>query len=138
MTRVESHDEVDQVEAVHESRQSLWRLAAAPSIWLAHFLSSYVTAAVWCAKQGVGGSQLWTVRAAIGVYTVLALTAIGFVGHDGYRRHRHGGTETGEHDFDTPAGRHRFLGFATLLLAALAAVATFYGALAAIFIEDCW
>lgn len=124
-------------EAVHESRQSLWWLAAAPAIWLTHFLSSYVTAAIWCAKQGAGGGQLSTARGAIGVYTVLALAAIGFVGYDGYRRHRHG-TETGRHDFDTAAGRHRFLGFATLLLAALAAIAAVYVALAAIFIEDCW
>jgi hypothetical protein len=127
----------DAVEEVHESRQSLWRLLAAPSIWLAHFLASYVTAAVWCAKVGVDGSRLSTVRLAIGIYTAVALAGIGLVGHDGYRRHRHG-TETGQHDFDTAAGRHRFLGFATLLLAAMSAVATLYVALAALFIERCW
>ena len=131
MTRTEPTDEV------HESRQSLWRLVAAPSIWLVYFLLSYLSAAIWCAKLADPGGRFAIVRLVIGVYTALALAGIAVVGHGGYRRHRHG-TETGQHDFDTSAGRHRFLGFATLLLAALSAIATLYVALAAIFIEDCW
>ena len=33
-----------------EARESLWVLAASPSVWVAHFLLAYCTAAVWCAK----------------------------------------------------------------------------------------
>ena len=34
----------------HESRQSLWLLIVSPSMWAAHFLPCYITAAVWCEK----------------------------------------------------------------------------------------
>jgi hypothetical protein len=121
---------------VHESRQNLWLLAAAPGIWAAHFLASYATAAVWCAKLAGPGASLGAARVAIALYTVAAMAGIGLVGWSGYRRHRHG-TETVPHDFDTPEDRHRFLGFATLLLASLSAVATVYVVLAAVFLETC-
>jgi hypothetical protein len=41
------------------------------------------------------------------------------------------------HDHDTPADRHRFLGFATFLLGLLSALATIFTALVAIFFQDC-
>lgn len=116
-----------------EERESLWRLTASPVIWAAHFLLSYITAAIWCAK--IGGS-LESVRIAIAVYTVVALGGIVVAGWQGFRRHRFG-TATVPHDFDTPEDRHRFLGFATLLLSALSAVATIYVALAAVFMATC-
>lgn len=119
-----------------ESRQSLWLLTAAPLIWSAHFLASYLTAAIWCAKAVDRDGSLQTVRIAIGVYTVLALAGIGFVFWVGYRRHTHGEGELPHHD-DTPEDRHRFLGFATLLLAGLSFVATIYVAMAAVFMETC-
>ncbi|MGB7839915.1 MAG: hypothetical protein WBL40_17580 [Terrimicrobiaceae bacterium] len=34
----------------HEKRQSLWLLMISPTIWAAHFLLCYLTAAIWCAK----------------------------------------------------------------------------------------
>lgn len=40
-------------------------LVASPMIWAVHFLLSYVTAAIWCAK--VGGA-LDGVRVSIAVY----------------------------------------------------------------------
>jgi membrane protein YdbS with pleckstrin-like domain len=119
-----------------EQHENLWRLTWSPGIWIAHFLLSYLTAAIWCAKVGAGAS-LSMVRVAIVVYTLVALAGIAITGWQGYRRHRHG-TETGRHDFDSPAGRHGFLGFATLLLSGLSAVATVYVALAAVFIGRCW
>ena len=135
MTRTEPRTEPS--DEVHESRQSLWRLVAAPSIWLAYFVLSYASAATWCARLADRGGGFSTIRVAIAVYTAVALAGIGLIGRDGYRRHRHG-TETGRHDFDSPAGRHKFLGFATLLLAALSAIATLYVALAVTFIGRCW
>lgn len=116
-----------------EHIESLWFLVASPTIWAGHFLLSYITAAIWCAK--VGGS-LEEVRIAIAIYTAAALLGIGFIGWMGYRRHRTG-MATVPHDFDTPEDRHRFLGFASLLLSLLSGIATIYVALAAVFNESC-
>lgn len=121
---------------LHEKNESLWILTVSPTLWAAHFLLSYLTAAVWCAKVAGRDGSLGTVRVAIAVYTVLALLGIGITGWIGYRRHSFGEGET-PHDYDTPEDRHRFLGFATLLLSALSAVATLYVALAAVFLGTC-
>jgi hypothetical protein len=121
----------------HETKQSLWLLVASPTIWSAHFLACYITAAIWCAKYAGPDSTLGTVRVMIAVYTVISLIGIWVIGLAGYRRHTFRHT-TGPHDFDTPESRHRFLGFATLLLSALSAVATVFVALAAVFIEKCY
>ena len=115
---------------------SLWLLTIAPTIWAAHLLVSYITAAVWCARFAGPDAALGGVRTAIIWYTATALIGIAVVGWEGLRRHRHG-TETTTHDLDSPDDRHRFLGFATLLLAGLSAVAVLYAALAATFFESC-
>lgn len=120
----------------HESRQSLWLLVVSPLAWAAHFLLSYVTAAIWCAKSTSTDASLDGVRVAIAVYTAVALGVIGFNGWGGLRRHRHG-TDASTRRFDTPADRHRFLGFATLLLAGLSFVSTVFVALVVLFFEDC-
>lgn len=119
-----------------EKKESLWLLTAAPVIWAAHFLLCYLTAAIWCAKVVGQGGLLGDVRIAIAVYTVLALVGIGITGWIGYRRHTYGTAST-PHDFDTPEDRHRFLGFATLLLSGLSAVAVLYVAVVAVFVDTC-
>ena len=121
---------------VTEPRHSLWLLAASPAIWAAHFLLSYVTAAVWCAKVADPAGSLWTVRVAILVYTVGALAAIAGIGYVGFASHRLGSASL-PHDDDTPQDRRRFLGFATFLLSGLSAVAVVYAALVAVYIETC-
>ena len=63
-----------------EENESLWLLTASPVIWAAHFLLSYVTAAIWCAKVAGPDGSLGGVRVAIAVYTVLALSGIGIIG----------------------------------------------------------
>ena len=65
-----------------------------------------------------------------------ALGGILMIGWFGYRAHSYG---TGElpHDDDTPEDRHRFMGFATLLISGLSAVAVIYVALVVAFIETC-
>ena len=115
----------------------LWLLAAAPLIWAGHFLLSYTTAAVWCAKFAGRDGLLRPAHVAIGWYTVFALAGILLVAVDGYRRHGHG-FEADEHGLDSPEDRHRFLGFATLLLAGLSAVATIYVALSVFFLRQCY
>jgi hypothetical protein len=119
-----------------EQNESLWLLTISPVIWAAHFLLCYATAAVWCAKVAGPGGSLATIRMAIFFYTLAALVAIGIVGWIGYRRHSLG-RATLPHDDDTPEDRHRFLGFATLLLSALSAVAVIYAGLVAVFIRSC-
>jgi hypothetical protein len=115
---------------------SLWRLTVAPTIWAFHLLLCYVTAAVWCAKFAGPADSLGGVRGAIAWYTLIALGGIAVVGWSGFKDHRHG-TEATTHDLDTAGDRRRFLGFATLLLAGLSALATTYAAFASAFFEGC-
>ena len=119
-----------------EKRESLWRLALSPMIWAAHFLLSYITAAIWCAKYAAPQGMLGPVRWAILGYTVVALLGIAANGRSGLQRHQRG-TESAPHDYDTPGDRHGFLGYATVLLSALSAVAVVFAALVAVFFEDC-
>ncbi|MGH9900638.1 MAG: hypothetical protein ACRD68_02240 [Pyrinomonadaceae bacterium] len=119
-----------------EKNQSLWLLTASPVMWAAHFLLSYITASIWCAKMAGTDDALWSVRVAIIIYTVVALAGIGITGWIGYRRHSYGNASA-PHDDDTPEDRHRFLGFSTLLLSALSAVATLYAALVVVFFRSC-
>ncbi len=119
-----------------EKRESLWLLTVSPVIWSAHFLLSYITAAVWCARFSGPNAGLTTVRVTIAVYTVIALIGIAFTGWRGYQRHTFG-IATSTHDFDSPAGRHGFLGFAVVALSMLSAIATFYVALPIVFMENC-
>lgn len=119
-----------------EGNQSLWRLIASPTIWAAHFLLSYVTAAIWCEKFAGRDGPLGGARVAIILYTVAALAGIAFNGWGGWKRHRLGPSEV-PHDADTLEDRHRFLGFATLLLAGLSAVAVLFASLVVIFFKDC-
>lgn len=117
-------------------RDSLWVLTIAPTIWAAHFLCCYVTAAVWCAKYAGEDRSLGSARTAIAVYTAVALIGIAIVAWIGHRRHKFGSASP-PHDADTVEDRHRFLGFATLLLSVLSAVATLFVASVAVFVGDC-
>lgn len=121
---------------VDERRESIWMLFVSPTIWAVHFTLCYVTAAIWCAKAPDALAPLGGIRAAVVVYTVLALAAIALIGWTGYRAHNYG-AESAPHDDDTPEDRHRFMGFATLLLSGLSAVAVVYAGLVAVFIETC-
>ena len=119
-----------------ERRESLWMLTVSPVVWAGHFLLSYATASVWCAKASGPDVSLGPVRIAIALFTVVALALIGGVGWRSGRRHLHRGGTT-PHGEDTELDRYRFLGFAALLLSALSAVAVLYSAMVAAFIGDC-
>lgn len=120
-----------------ERKESLWTLVVSPTIWAVHFLASYLTASIWCAKFVGPDQKLGAARVAIGVYTVVALLGIGATGWMAYRRHRFGDDDALPHDADTPEDRHRFLGFSTFLLSGLSAIATIYVALTIVFIGSC-
>ena len=127
---------VDRSSDTSESAQSLWLLTISPTIWAGHFLASYITAAIWCAKAG-RGADLAFVRWAVAAFTVLALAGILFTGWRGLRRHRFG-TARVPHDLDTAADRHRFLGFATLLLSGVSLVGVLYVAMPALVFGACY
>lgn len=124
-----------------EQSESLWWIAVSPGLWAVHFLLSYITAAVYCARfaeradeLGFGvGSVRWLIAA---VYTPIAVAGIVWIGWVGWKRHGRG-TETAPHDFDTPQDRHRFLGFSMLLLSGLSLVATLFTALVTVYFETC-
>jgi hypothetical protein len=117
-------------------REVLLLVPSAPAVWALHFVLCYATAAIWCAKVAGPDGSLGTARVLIACYTVAALAAIAFIGRMGWKRHGYEGG-TAPHEADTPADRHRFLGFATLLLAALSFVATAFVALSAVLVETC-
>lgn len=119
-----------------EEKESLWILIVSPTIWAVHFLLCYITAAIWCAKRGADAS-LFPIRVLIGIYTAVAIIGIAWNAWGGYRRHRFGQGKL-PHDFDSPEDRHRFLGFATLLLALLSGVAVLYAALVAVYFWNCY
>ena len=147
-------------EPTASNHYTLWLLTIAPTIWAAHLLLCYITAAIWCAKFAAPDGPLGGIRSAVIWYTAVAMCGIALTGWEGFRRHRHpstplgagsatplgaspstmlraSGTEATTHDLDTPEDRHRFLGFATLLLSGLSAVGVLYAALAATYFETC-
>ncbi len=124
------------MERIPESRESLWLLITGPTIWAVHFLLCYISAAIWCAKFSGPEGSVDSIRIAIVVYTLLALAGLVATGLIGFRRHSFG-RATVPHDFDTDADRHRFLGFASVLLTGLSAVAVLYVAMVAMFPGGC-
>lgn len=127
-----------------EDRQSLWLLVISPSIWAAHFLTSYIWAAVWCGAADHRGGGLGPLRVGIVALAVVSLIGIGLTGRLAWRKHTHPGSGSAQgsndppHEADTAEDRHRFLGWATVLLSALSAIATVYVALSVLFIRSCY
>ena len=118
------------------SRGGLWILVAGPVVWALHFLLSYVTVAIHCAKASRFDAPLDGAGVALWIYTALALLVIVAFGIVGWRRHRRGESPP-PHDEPTSGDRHRFLGFATLLLCGLSFVAVVYMAFAIAVIGTC-
>ncbi|MET0343950.1 MAG: hypothetical protein ABW252_23245 [Polyangiales bacterium] len=121
---------------VGEEHASLWTLAVPPLVWAVHFLASYLTVAVWCAKLSGEGRALGGARIALASYTAMALAVLALTGARGLRKARHAGARP-PHDADTPEDRYRFLGRAALLLSGLSAVAIAYETLVIVFVRSC-
>ena len=122
--------------ATEEAEESLWWLASAPLVWLAHLLAAYLTAANYCAKAGSETASIAGVRWAIAGYTVVALSLLGVLARRGWQRHA-SGDSLSPHDFDSRADRHRFLGFTLFLLSGAAILGVTFASLPAIFVETC-
>jgi hypothetical protein len=125
-----------------EKHESLWSLAVPPAIWGAHFLLSYGSAALWCAKLAGRGGSASGARLAIALYTLAALAGVGAAACRARRRWRIADPTAAAADptaaeADPRSHRRRFLGVATLLLSWLSAVAILYAALPALLIGRC-
>lgn len=123
-------------ERLPEKHESLWLLAGPPLVWAGHFLLSYATVALWCAKLGQRFDGLGPARGALVAYTGLALLGIVWLGYVGYKRHRLA-EKAAPHDDDSAEDRHAFIGLATALLAGLSAIAVMYVGLPVLFIGSC-
>jgi hypothetical protein len=119
-----------------ESRQPLWIVPGPLVIWAAHFMCCYITAALWCGRVAGRLGALGSARATIAVLTAVALIAILIIASLGYRAHSLGAADD-PHDADSPEDRHRFVGYAALLIAGLSAVAVVYSAMPIVFIGTC-
>jgi hypothetical protein len=118
-------------------RDSLWSLIASPTIWAAHFLFCYMTAAIYCAKAPYPAANFATIRVVIGVVTVMALIAIaiaGFQAADDWRRALNAEWAA---DADSLEIRRRFVGRAAFLLSGLSGIAVLYVGMNALFISSC-
>lgn len=122
-----------------ESRQTkdnLWTLITAPTIWALHFLVSYGVAAFHCAPNEDIFQPIATTRIMVGVITAAALALIGLVLWRSVGEwRRHGGGY--RHNEDTDLSRERFLEFSTVLLAALSFVGVVFVGLPALLVADC-
>lgn len=121
-----------------DTRDNLWTLIAAPTIWAVHFLLSYIVAAYACAPNEEIFRDIAMVRLLIGGLTAIGLLGTGLIFLRAFREWRAdgGGLHT-ERDQDTSGGREAFLEFSTVLLAALSFVAILFVAMPAIFTVDC-
>jgi hypothetical protein len=121
---------------LHDRETSLWFLVAGPTIWAVHFLVSYISAAIYCAKVPPP-HDMDVVQSIVAAATLAALGAIVLAGWLAARKWQLGIRGWRDHTGSTLEDRQRFLGHASWLLNGLSAVATLYVALPAIFAASC-
>ncbi|WP_066718826.1 hypothetical protein [Sphingomonas pituitosa] len=113
-------------------RVTLWTLIVPPTSWAAHFLFSYLWAAVRCAKTGryVDAPAIFWGGTAAALLVILASGWIAWV------QARIPGDHP-PHESGTDSDRLRFLAYATLLLAGLSVIGVVFTALPVLFLRDC-
>ena len=117
---------------VRALRVTLWTLIIPPTLWAAHFLFSYLWAAVRCAKLGSFADS----PAAFAIGTVLALVLIALAGILAHIQSRIPG-DPAPHEAGTDVDRVRFLAKATLLLSGLSFAGVVFTAMPVLFLQDC-
>lgn len=129
--------EQDELTSWAEERDSIWRLAFGPLIWVAHFVLTYGGTSVACFKLHHFDWSVVFLRASIGAITVLALVGIGIVAWRSWRRWDYLDDYDYEHERAVEEDRHEFLGHAAFLLAVLSGIGVIYVALPAAFMSTC-
>ncbi|WP_341212311.1 hypothetical protein [uncultured Limimaricola sp.] len=119
-----------------EERESLWRIAFAPTIWAFHFAISYAAVSVYCFRYEQMYS-MGTLRAGLIVMTLAMLAAIAWIGWRAFQRWDVRGTG----EFSNPAGsaedRHQFLGHAGFLLAIVSFIGVAFDTLPIVILGTC-
>jgi len=118
-------------------RDSLWSLIAGPTIWAAHFLFCYISAAIFCAKSADPTADFQILRIVIGVATVVALIGIAIAGTQAVDDWRRALNAEWAADEDSLQIRRRFVGRAAFLLSGFSAVATVYVGMTVLFVSSC-
>jgi hypothetical protein len=116
-------------------RQSLWAPVIAPVIWAIHFMTCYTWAALACGRLA-SDQSFARAQTGIGIATAVAAIAIALCLMSGFH---HLGRRLPDqpNDDGTPEDRTRFMGFTTMLLAALSLIATLFVGVAAIGMGAC-
>ncbi|WP_294393951.1 hypothetical protein [uncultured Sphingomonas sp.] len=119
-------------ERVRSLTVTLWTLIVPPTTWAAHFLFSYLWAAVRCAKLGSFATEpgLFWGGTAVAVAVILAAGWMAWV------QSRTPGSHP-PHEEGTEVDRLRFLAYSTLLLAGLSLIGVAFTAMPVLFITDC-
>jgi hypothetical protein len=113
------------------TRQRLWIPVIAPLTWSCHFTVVTIVAALSCGRFSVSGYRLTMV-----LTTVLALVVIGSCLGYGIKLLRFSWPDD-SHDADTAEDRRKFLGYTTVILAGLSAIATVYSTIALFVVGGC-
>ena len=127
----------DELKSWAEERDSIWRLAFGPLIWVAHFVLTYGGTSLACFKLYHFDWSVVFLRGSIGAITLLALVGIGIVAWRSWRRWDYLDDYDYEHDRAVEEDRHEFLGHAAFLLCGASFIAVAYTSLPAIFITTC-
>lgn len=127
--------------AFGEEVSSLFRIALGPTIWALHFVVSYASVAVYCAKYAGETESILGFRLAVGALTLAALAAIAWTGARAFRQWnvnaRRGLREVAVDLVEEEEGRHEFLGHAALLLSIVSFVGVVFSALPVLYIRSC-
>jgi hypothetical protein len=120
--------------AVPERPASLWRLAAPPLVWLAHFAGCYATVVAACGRW-TSGPSAGAVPPLVSLWTVAALAALGACLAVGTGRT----VLEPAHalDDDTPASRAAFVATTNALLVLASGLAVVFVAAAVWLVPRC-
>jgi hypothetical protein len=120
---------------------SLFRIAIAPTIWAAHFLASYVAAAIYCARYATEMQAILPFRVVVLALGAVALAGIAWTGVAAFRQWnvdaQRDAREVAIDLVEEEEGRHEFLGHAALLLSVISFIGVVYTALPVLVIPSC-